>query len=108
MLISIQLYVNQKLSVLFDQKILQFLYFSNMCTYRFEIKELNSILLYRETLVQQKQIKVLSLIANECMNYKFFNGVWKIKYNLPRFSIIVYHQNGVLQQPITVEGTHGI
>ena len=79
-----------------------------MCTYWFEIKELNSILLYRETLVQKKQIKVLSLIANECMNYKFFNGVWKIKYNLPRFSIIVYHQNGVLQQPITVEGTHGI
>ena len=39
---------------------------------------------------------------------KVFNGVWKIKYNLPRFSIIVYHQNGVLQQPITVEGTHGI
>ena len=25
-----------------------------------------------------------------------------------RFDIIVYHQNGVLQQPITVEGTHGI
>ena len=82
MLISIQYYVNQKLSVLFDQKILQFLYFSNMRKYWFVIKELNSFLLYRETLVQQKQIKVLSLIANECMNWKFLDGVWKIIYNL--------------------------
>ena len=78
-----------------------------MRKYWFVIKELNSFMLYRETLVQQKEIKVLSLNCKRMYELKV--SKWCVENQIQlKFGIIVYHQNGVLQQPITVEGTHGI